>query len=34
MDTPRPEQVRAAQPDATQATQQDCLELMEIILGG
>lgn len=33
MDTPRPEQIRPAQPDATEATEADCLELMEMILG-
>ncbi len=33
MDTPRPEQVRTAQPEAPEATEGDCLELMEMILG-
>lgn len=33
IDTPRPEQVRAMQPDATEASEEDCLELMEMILG-
>lgn len=33
MDTPRPEQVRALQPSAEAATEEDCLELMEMILG-
>jgi hypothetical protein len=33
MDTPRPEQVRRAQPDAEAATDEDCLEMMEMILG-
>lgn len=33
MDTPRPEQVRALQPNAEAATEEDCLELMEMILG-
>ena len=33
MDTPRPEQVRTRQPDATEATEADVLELMEMILG-
>lgn len=33
MDTPRPEQVRTMQPDAEAPTDEDCLELMEMILG-
>ncbi|KAK9815594.1 hypothetical protein WJX72_006498 [[Myrmecia] bisecta] len=33
MDTPRPEQVRTLQPDATEATDEDNLELIEMILG-
>lgn len=33
MDTPRPEQVRTAQPEAPEATDEDTLELMEMILG-
>lgn len=33
MDTPRPEQIRPMQPDAEAATDEDCLELMEMILG-
>lgn len=33
MDTPRPEQIRTMQPDAPEATEADCLELMEMILG-
>jgi len=33
MDTPRPEQVRPLQPSAEAATEEDCLELMEMILG-
>lgn len=33
MDTPRPEQVRPLQPSAEAATEKDCLELMEMILG-
>eukprot|EP00955_Chlamydomonas_euryale_P066680 359616-Chlamydomonas_euryale.AAC.9 len=33
MDTPRPEQVRQLQPDATECTDADALELMEMILG-
>jgi hypothetical protein len=33
MDTPRPEQVRTSQPDAEAATDEDCLEMMEMILG-
>jgi hypothetical protein len=33
MDTPRPEQVRGAQHHATAATDEDALELMEMILG-
>lgn len=33
MDTPRPEQVRRLQPDASAPSEADCLELMEMILG-
>ena len=33
MDTPRPDQVRPAQPQALEPTDEDCLELMEMILG-
>jgi thioesterase domain-containing protein len=33
MDTPLPEQIRTAQPTAEAATDEDCLELMEMILG-
>lgn len=33
MDTPRPDQVRRAQPQAEAATEEDSLELMEMILG-
>lgn len=33
MDTPRPEQIRPMQPDAAEATDADCLELMEMVLG-
>jgi hypothetical protein len=33
MDTPRPEQIRPLQPEAEAATDEDCLELMEMILG-
>lgn len=33
MDTPRPEQVRTAQPAALEATDDENLELMEMILG-
>ncbi len=33
MDTPRPEQIRTAQPEAERATDEDSLELMEMILG-
>lgn len=33
MDTPLKEQIRAAQPEATEATDEDSLELMEMILG-
>jgi len=32
MDTPRPEQVRPLRPEADTATEEDCLELMEMIL--
>lgn len=33
MDTPLTEQIRPGQPQATEATDEDCLELMEMILG-
>ena len=33
MDTPRPDQIRTAQPQAAAATEGDSLELMEMILG-
>lgn len=33
MDTPLTEQIRPGQPDAQEATEEDCLELMEMILG-
>lgn len=33
MDTPHPNQIRRAQPEAEAATEQDALELMEMILG-
>jgi thioesterase domain-containing protein len=33
MDTPLKEQIRPGQPEATEATNEDCLELMEMILG-
>ena len=33
MDTPRPDQVRRAQPEAEAATEEDSMELMEMILG-
>ena len=33
MDTPRPEQIRPMQPDAPEASDEDSLELMEMILG-
>lgn len=33
MDTPRPEQVRGVQPEAQEPTDEDSLELMEMILG-
>jgi len=33
MDTPLREQIRPGQPQATEATDEDCLELMEMILG-
>jgi hypothetical protein len=33
MDTPRPEQARTLQPSCEVATEDDCLELMEMILG-
>lgn len=33
IDTPRPEQVRPMDPAATAASEEDCLELMEMILG-
>lgn len=33
MDTPRPEQVRRIQPEAAECTEEDALELMEMILG-
>eukprot|EP00967_Tisochrysis_lutea_P085912 scaffold120825_cov18-Tisochrysis_lutea.AAC.3 len=33
MDTPRPEQIRTMQPDAQEPTDEDSLELMEMILG-
>jgi len=33
MDTPRPEQVREVQPEAQEPTDEDSLELMEMILG-
>ena len=33
MDTPLTEQIRPGQPEATKATDEDCLELMEMILG-
>jgi hypothetical protein len=33
MDTPRPDQVRHARPEAEAATEEDSMELMEMILG-
>ena len=33
MDTPRPQQIRPMQPEAGEATEEDCLELMEMVLG-
>ena len=33
MDTPRPDQIRAAQPEAQVASEDDAMELMEMILG-
>lgn len=33
MDTPLPKQIRTAQPEAERATDEDCMELMEMILG-
>jgi hypothetical protein len=33
MDTPRPDQVRRARPEAEAATEEDSMELMEMILG-
>lgn len=33
MDTPRPDQIRRAQPEAAAAGDEDSLELMEMILG-
>lgn len=33
MDTPLTDQIRRGQPQATEATDEDCLELMEMILG-
>lgn len=33
MDTPRPDQIRRAQPQAEAAAEEDSLELMEMILG-
>lgn len=33
MDTPMTEQIRPGQPDSEEATDEDCLELMEMILG-
>jgi pimeloyl-ACP methyl ester carboxylesterase len=33
MDTPRPDQIRRAQPEAEAASEEDSLELMEMILG-
>jgi hypothetical protein len=33
MDTPRPDQIRTAQPQAEAATEEDSMELMEMILG-
>lgn len=33
MDTPLPKQIRTAQPDAECATEEDSMELMEMVLG-
>ena len=33
MDTPHPSQVRTLQPDATAVTDEDAMELIEMVLG-
>jgi len=33
MDTPRPDQVRVPHPDSPEASEEDCMELLEMILG-